>query len=149
MLNNRSKILETTAKMQNAAEAVRAEISEHVTTIVGFAPGDSRKAAIAWAARVLGMTYSRVRTLLYGTAEPWAHEADKIRAYVTAAQKLIEARDAYDATRREYLCLAASDPRLLAKTPDPLPRTPLSEVAEVVVAVADGTAEHVGSPGDE
>jgi hypothetical protein len=133
--------------MSFTREATCAEMQGHVARIVSVAPADSRKAAISFAAKVLRISYSRCKKLFYG--EPLrveAHEADQIRAYVTAAQKLIEARDAYDATRREYLCLASSDARLLAKTPDPLPRTPLSEVAEVVLAVANGTAEHVGRP---
>lgn len=145
MLNTPSTFSDFRSKnMTFTAEAVRDEMRGHVATIVGVAPGDSRKAALAWAARVLALPFSRVRTLYYGEARRIdAHEADKIRAYVQQAQELIEARGEYERRREDFV---RSHPRLARLVPPPLARTEESQIAEVFLGVANGTAEHVGRP---
>lgn len=100
--------------MSCAAE-VRTEMQRHVRAITALAPEDSRKAAISFAANVLRMPFDRVRRLFYGQARRVeAHEADRIRAYVEAAHKLIEARAAYESLRAEYLAEAGPVMRRLA-----------------------------------
>jgi hypothetical protein len=125
-------------------EATREEMRGHVSAIVELAPGGSRKAAIAWAARALAHPFARVRCLYYGNARRIdAHEADKIRAYVEQAQDLIDARGEYEKRRQDFL---AAHPRLARLVPGPLERTEVSQVARGFLAVANGTAEHIGHP---
>ena len=86
------------------ADGVRAEMRDHVRNLAGLAADRGRKAALQFVAGVLGLPYSRVKTLFYGEARRIeAHEADQIRAYVDAATKLLQARTAYEAQRREFV----------------------------------------------
>lgn len=90
--------------MAFTAEAACAEMRAHVKTVVALAPEDGRKAALSFAARALHLPFGRVKQLFYGEARRIeAHEADRIRAYVDAASKLIEARAEYDRQRKEFL----------------------------------------------
>lgn len=87
----------------SGAAAVRNEMQQRVRDIAALADGN-RKAAIAFAAKVLNLPFDRVRRLYYGQARRIeAHEADRIRAYVEAAAKLIEARADYEKQRREFV----------------------------------------------
>lgn len=148
--NNQSPITNIPFKGLNMTftfEATRDEMRGHVSAIVELAPGDSRKAAIAWAARVLALPFTRVRCLYYGNARRIdAHEADKIRAYVEQAQELIEARAEYEKLRGDFV---AAHPHLARLVPNSLARSETAAAAEAFLAVANGTAHHTGSPGDE
>lgn len=118
------------------ADIVHGELRGHVRSIVEIST-DSRKTALAFAAKVLGLPFSRVKKLYYG--EPLAvraHEADMIRAYVEAAHKLIETKEHYDALRRQYL--AAAPPALARFAPRALPNDEVSQAAQAAV---DGAAE--------
>lgn len=91
-------------EMSFTAEATRSEMRERVRSVVALSPEDGRKAALSFAAGVLGMPYARVRRLYYGDARRVeAHEADQIRAYCDAAQEIIEARQKYERERLEFL----------------------------------------------
>lgn len=71
---------------------------------------------------------------LYGEARRIdAHEADQVRAYVQAAQQLIDARADYERQRREFV---ESHPALARFAPSPIPRTQALEEAEEAVAAA-------------
>jgi hypothetical protein len=113
---------ETSSKsteMAFTAEAVRDEMRQRVRDIAALAPEDSRKAALAFAARVLRLPFGRVKCLYYGEARRIdAHEADQIRAYVHAASKMMEARADYERQRREFLAQAHS--ALVRLAPPPL-----------------------------
>jgi hypothetical protein len=101
------------------AEATRSEMQAHVREIAALAPEDSRKAALRFTAMALRLPYDRVKRLFYGEARRIeAHEADQIRAYCDAAQELIEARQQYEALRREYV--ATAHPALARLAPRPL-----------------------------
>jgi hypothetical protein len=116
-------------KMSCAAEGVRVEMQERVRDVAALAAEDSRKAALVFAARVLGLPFDRVRRLFYGQARRIeAHEADQIRAYCEAATKLIEARADYEKQRREFL--AEAHPGVLRLAPRWLVGEKVSEIAE-------------------
>lgn len=120
--------------MAFTAEAVREEMQGHISSLVALVPEGSRKTALSYAARVLGLPFGRVRSLYYGEARRIdAHEADKVRAYVQAAQKLIDARADYERQRLDFL---AANPALARFAPGPLPRTQALEEAEQAVADA-------------
>jgi hypothetical protein len=92
----------------HSADIVQGELRGHVRSIVEISTA-SRKTALSFAAKVLGLPFSRVKKLYYG--EPLAvraHEADQIRAYVEAATALIQARADYEEKRAEYLKAAGS-----------------------------------------
>lgn len=90
--------------MTFTVEGVRNEMQGHIGSLVALAPEDSRKAALSWASRILGLPFGRVRSLYYGEARRIdAHEADQIRAYVQQAHTLIEARAEYEAKRQAFL----------------------------------------------
>jgi hypothetical protein len=90
--------------MTFTAAATRSELQHHVRSVAALAPDQGRKAAIAFAASILKLPYGRVRSLFYGlVAAPPAHEADQIRAYVKQAETLIQARQAYEQQRRDFL----------------------------------------------
>jgi hypothetical protein len=119
-------------EMAHTAEAVRDEMRGHVRAVAELVPEESRKAALRFAANVLRLPYCRVKSLFYGEARRIdAHEADKIRAYVQAAAKLIQARADYEKQRAEFLAAGAPLVRL---APRPLPRTETVAAAEEVVA---------------
>lgn len=85
-------------------EAVRIEIQQHVRRIVGLFASDGRKLALQRAAHALQIPENRVKALFYGEARRIdAHEADNIRAYIKAAEKLIQARAQYEAQCREFV----------------------------------------------
>jgi hypothetical protein len=89
--------------MAISPEAVRAEIEQHVRSIVELFAGNGRKAALARAARALQMPESRVTKLYYGLARRIeAHEADNIRAFMKSAENLVQARAEYEAKWREF-----------------------------------------------
>lgn len=112
--------------MSYTADGVRAEMQEKVRDVVALAADDSRKAALAFASRVLNLPFDRVRRLFYGQARRIeAHEADQIRAYVEAATKLIEARADYEKLRRAFL--AEAHPALVRLAPCPLVAEEVSE----------------------
>lgn len=105
-----SEIPSPSKEMSFTAEATASEMRRHVGRVVALAPEDqdgvraSRKAALVFAANVLRLPFSRVKALFYGEARRIeAHEADQVRAYVYAAQKLIRARADYEQTRAEFL----------------------------------------------
>lgn len=107
-------------EMSFTAEAVRSEMRQRVRDIAALAPDDSRKAALSFTASVLRLPYDRVRRLFYGEARRVeAHEADQIRAYCEAAQKLIDARAEYEAKRAEFL--RSARPALARLSPPTLP----------------------------
>lgn len=120
--------------MSYTAEGIRCEMQEKVRDVVGLAADDSRKAALAFAARVLNLPFDRVRRLFYGQARRIeAHEADQIRAYVEAATKLIEARADYERQRRAFL--AEAHPALVRLAPREIVAEEVSEtVSESTVA---------------
>ena len=116
--------------MSFTAEAVRDEMRQHVESVVALAP-ESRKAGLTLAAKILRLPIGRVRSLFYGEARRIdAHEADQIRAYVTAAQKLIQARADYEAKRIAYL--ANAHPALVRLAPRELVSDEVSREAEEV-----------------
>ncbi|HEX5321474.1 MAG TPA: hypothetical protein VFW46_20110 [Stellaceae bacterium] len=104
--------------MAFTAEAVSAEIRQHVSRVVDLAAERSRKEALTFAANLLHLPVGRVKRLFYGEVQcvP-AHEADQIRAYVTAASQLIEARADYEARRQRFV---AAHPALARLAPGPL-----------------------------
>ena len=107
------------AEMSFTAEAIRSEMQQRVRDIAALAPDNGRKAALSFAAGVLQMPLDRVRRLFYGEARRIeAHEADQIRAYVEAAHKLIQAREDYEALRREFV--ATAHPSVARLTAAPL-----------------------------
>ena len=90
--------------MSFTAEATAVEIQQHVGTVVALAGNENRKAALRFAATVLKLPFSRVKCLFYGEARRIeAYEADRIRAYVYAASKLIQARAEYEKSRENFL----------------------------------------------
>lgn len=108
------------ASVSFTADAVRAEMLAHVQTIAGLAPEDSRKAALRFTARLLGLPFARVKAHYYGEARQVpAHEADQVRAYVAAAEKLIEARAKYEAERAAF---CEAHPALARLAPPALPK---------------------------
>lgn len=115
-MSNKSLPPANRCAMPYTAEAVAAEMRGHVSNILAFArPEDNRKSAIAFAARVLGLPFNRVRDIYYGNARLiGAHEADRIRAYVQAASKLMEARRRYEEAREDFVAAA---PRLARLAP--------------------------------
>ena len=113
------------------ADAVRKEMRGHVEAVASLAPNDSRKAALAFAAKLLRLPFGRARSLYYGEARRIdAHEADQIRAYVAAAQKLIQARADLEALRDEFV--AHASPALACLAPRELAADEVSREAEAV-----------------
>lgn len=113
------------------AEAVRDEMRQHVGSVVALAP-ESRKAGLTLAAKLLRLPVGRVRSLFYGEARRIdAHEADQVRAYVRAAQELIQARADVERQRDEFI---ATHPALARFAPPALARTQALEEAEQAVA---------------
>lgn len=93
--------------MTMSADATRADVRRCVLDIAALAPEESRKAALQFTASVLRLPFARVKRWYYDEVRRVeAHEADQIRAYFDAAQKLIQARADYEALRREYLATA-------------------------------------------
>ena len=127
-------------KHMSGAAAVRNEVCQQVRDVVALVDGN-RKAAIAFASKALNLPFDRVRRMYYGQARMiHAHEADQIRAYVQAAQELIEARASYEALRSNYL--ANAHPSLLRLAPPELAADEISAAAQEAVA-ADKTREPV------
>jgi hypothetical protein len=127
-----SEIASKKSEMTFTAEAVRAEMRQHVSAIAALAPEDSRKAALTFAAKLLRLPVGRVKCLFYGEARRIdAHEADQVRAYVQAAQQLIDSRAAYEKQRAEFV---ASDLRLDRLVPRPLVSDEVSAAAEATIA---------------
>lgn len=113
----RSQIREK--QMSFTFEAVRDEMRGHVRAVAALAQEDGCKSALSFASRVLGLPFWRVKKLYYGEANRIdAHEADQIRAYVQAAEKLIQARADYEAKRAQFL--AEAHPALGRMVPPPL-----------------------------
>lgn len=120
-------------KHMSGAIATRDELFQRVREVVGLGDGN-RKAAIAWAAKVLDLPFDRVRRLYYGQARRIeAHEADQIRAYVEQASALIQSRAEFEALREAFI---RNRPSLARLVPPALPRTQAIEEAEQAVAVA-------------
>lgn len=118
--------------MAQAAEAVREKTTAQVRELVRLAPGDSVKSRIGAAARGIGLPACRIAKMWYGLARRIeAHEADQIRAYYKSAQKLIEAREAYEQLRQQLL---ANRPGLARFVPGPLAEDDVSAAAEVAAA---------------
>jgi hypothetical protein len=127
-----SEITSKKSEMSFTAEAVRAEMRQHIGAIAALAPADSRKAALAFVARVLRLPAGRVKCLFYGEAHRIdAHEADQVRAYVQAAQQLIDSRAAYEKQRAEFV---ASHSPLARLVPPPDVPDEVSKAAEQAVA---------------
>lgn len=117
-------------------ESVRDEMQGKVAAIVDIAPHRNRKAAIAWTAKNLCLPFGRVRSLFYGEARRIdAHEADKIRAYVEAAEKMMNARAEYEATRADFI---RNYPRLSRFVPGPLGGSEAPGVGALDAAAASG-----------
>lgn len=115
------------SKMSFTAEAVRDEMQEHVRAVAALGPADNRKAALQFAAKVLCLPFSRVHCLFYGKARRVeAHEADQIRAYVQATEKLIQARAKYEADRKAFL---EAHPSMGRFAPGPLAEPAVPEAA--------------------
>ncbi len=122
----------SSARAEFSAEATRQEMRSAITTVVHLAPDTSRKVALRFAAMVLGLPYDRVKRFFYGEARSIAaHEADQVRAYIQAAEKLIEARVAYEKTRDEFV---ATHPRLARLAPVPVDTPAIQEARETVAA---------------
>lgn len=125
---NPSPYPEKRSAMSYSAEAVCDEMQGHVSRLVSLSPGESRKAAIRFAAGILHLPYSRVKRLFYGEARRIeAHEADQIRAYVEAATRLIEARGEYERQRQQFL---SAHPTLARLAPGPVGGTDVQAAAE-------------------
>ena len=91
-------------EMSFTAERVAAEMRGHVSNVVALCPGESRKQALAYAAKLLRLPLSRVKCLFYGEARRIeAHEADQIRAYVQQAEDLFKAQRKYEQDRLDYI----------------------------------------------
>lgn len=130
-----SEKLSENSEMSSAAEAIRSEMRERVRLVAALSPEPRRKAALRFAAMVLRLPHDRVRRLFYGEARRIeAHEADQIRAYVAAAEKLIEARERYEAERRALLAEAHQGVVRLA--PRALGSKTLQACEEAAAAVA-------------
>lgn len=116
------------------AAIVRDDICRKVRDVVALGDGN-RKSAFAFAARVLNLPFDRVRRLYYGQARRIeAHEADQIRAYVQAAEKLIRAREEYGALRQQFLSNAA--PSLARLVPPPAREDEVSQAAREAATTA-------------
>ena len=99
------------------AATVRDDLFQKVRDVVSLSDGN-RKAAIAFAAKALNLPFDRVRRLYYGQARRIeAHEADQIRAYVAAAEKLIQARADYESQRQAFLKYNPTLCRLVPNAP--------------------------------
>ena len=110
-----------------AAEVVRDEMREHVRNVVALST-ESRKTALYFAAKVLGLPVCRVEAMFYRKARTiHAHEADQIRAYVEAAHNLIEKRAEYERQRAAFVGEAHLS--LVRLAPAPLVGTEVSEAA--------------------
>lgn len=121
--------------MSVTAEAVRVEMQGHLKTVADLAPSTNRKAALAWAARAIGLPPARIRSLFYGEARRVeAHEADQIRAYVKAAEKLLGARQDYEQKRRDFL---RDHPNLVRLIPREVRDDALSRAARAAIAEED------------
>lgn len=107
-------------------EQTREEIRGHLRVITSLSAEANRKAALAFAARVLDLPYQRVFAIFYGKAQRIeAHEADRIRAYVQRAEHLIEERAKLNAQIREF---RAEAPAFMARlAPKPLPAVEVQE----------------------
>ena len=100
---------------QFTPEGSRREMQRSLRLIAGLAVDGNRKAAIAFAARVLGIPVARVQEMMYGRARRIdAHEADRIRAYVWQAE-LVQ----LNAEIRKFRGEAPAS--LVAVAPKPLP----------------------------
>ena len=109
-----------------SSEADCREMREAVGKVVRLYPEQSRKAAIRMAAHVLGLPYERVKAFYYGEARLIAaHEADKVRAYIEQAHEIIEAGNAYERRRREFVAAHPLLGRLVPAAPSTpsLPKT--------------------------
>lgn len=105
-------------EMPFTAAAVAEELSAKVKDAVASEPEGSVKARLRAAARRIGLPIGRIQDYLYGEVRcPPAHEADRIRAYYKAAQKLLEARHAYEQRRQDIL---RNNPNLARFVPGPL-----------------------------
>lgn len=115
--------------MAFTAEAVSAELTASIKTLVEVEPGGTVKERTRSTARHLGMPFGRIRKYFYGEVVcPPAHEADQIRAYYNAAQELIEARKAYEKLRGDFL---RDNPSLARFAPGPLKDTDISNAARL------------------
>lgn len=103
--------------MSFTAEAVRLEMSERVQETVRFSPGDTVKARLRSAARMLGLSVGRVADYVYGEVRRVeAHEADQIRAYHTEAKRrrLAQLENEYRRLRAEVVAEAPAGLAVLA-----------------------------------
>ena len=122
------------AEMSFTAEAVANEMRGHVGAVVALSPNTNRKAALNFAARVLGLPFSRVKYLFYGEARRIeAHEADRIRAYLKAAEELFLARGEYEAMRRSFV---AAHPALARLAPPEAQRAQVPQDGAAITALS-------------
>lgn len=115
-------------KMPFTAAAVSEELTSAVKELVQAAPEPSTKARLRSVARHIGLPIGRVQDYLYGEVRcPPAHEADLIRAYYKAAEKLVKARRDYDQLRQRFL---SEHPSLARFAPRGLSEDTISAEAE-------------------
>jgi hypothetical protein len=121
-------------KMPFTAEAVREELTGRVRELARTSPEESVKGRLRWLARHIGLPASRIAKYWYGLVpSPPAHEADQIRAYYTAAQELIRARQEYEKRRGELL---QTHSRMAFLAPPALCDTAISNEAMAAVETA-------------
>ena len=92
--------------MSFTAEAVRLEMSDRVQDVVRRSPGETVKARLNAAARVLGLSVGRVGDFFYGEVRRVeAHEAEQIRANheVAKQQQLARAEAEYRRLQAEVV----------------------------------------------
>lgn len=111
------------------AAAIRAELTDKVHKLTHISTEPSVKGRLNALARHLKMPAGRVAKYWYGLIPcPPAHEADMIRAYYDAAQKLIQARQEYEDMRTDFL---RNYPSMARIAPGSLQDTALSNEALV------------------
>lgn len=134
--------------MSYTLDATRAEMREHVQTVAGLSPKDSRKAALQFAANVLQLPFARVKAYFYGEARHVpAHEADMIRAYVKASEDLLSIKAEYE-TRCEKL-VADARPVLARLAPPPISGKTAAACREASEVVARRTLTKAARSSDD
>lgn len=118
--------------MSYTAEAVAQELTGIVKELVHAAPEITVKARLRAVARHIGIPFGRAQNYLYSEIRcPPAHEADQIRAYYESAKQLIEAKNAYENARQEFL---GRHPMLGRFAPRSIARSELLAEAEAVAS---------------
>lgn len=126
--------------MPPTAAAARQEATGKIRELAATSTEPSVKGRLRAIARHLGLDVGRVAKYFYGLVScPPAHEMDRIRAYYSAAQELIEARIAYEKQRESFL---RDHPNLAFAVPGPIhaPEAAAPAAALMAHAVAEKSA---------